>query len=345
MSQPRDSRLLLPPLLLCGAMLLCAIVTSTLADVSWKLLVVPYFLLSIATAFISVLVSVFCWVFQLALIKAEAPLQTVRERLRERAVYLLLPALGLPLFLASFTTTKTAIPFLVGYSWDPFWAEADRLIFGEDAWRIAFHWLDSGAVRPLEWFYSVGWGLSFISVMALPLNASARFTSKFYCAMMMTWLLGGVALAYLFSAAGPVFAHVAGPVGPDEFADLRAVLNSILPPDSPVRVTESYLASSLRSHTAVKGGGISAMPSMHLGTATIYVLAARRTWWLIPAILFWLIIFVASAYFGYHYWVDGIVAAAVAWFCWRASQLFFASEFRFSAEGGSGRLVSLVDAS
>jgi len=163
--------------------------------------------------------------------------------------------------------------------------------------------------------------------MALvPLNATPRFTAKFYSSMMATWLVGGVALAYLFSAAGPVFAHVAGSGGPDQFADLRSMLSSTLSKDSPIRLTEDYLASSLHSHIAVKGGGISAMPSMHLGAASIYVLAAWKTRWLVPATLFWLIIFVASAYFGYHYWVDGIVAALVAVASWMAAEMLFARQ-------------------
>jgi hypothetical protein len=316
-----DRKLLLPPLLLCGAMLLCTILTSWLAGVNWTRLPVPYYSASIAITFVSALLSMFWWVVQLALAKAEAPLRSIRDRFRERALLLLLPTLIFPLFLSSFTAAKTAIPFLVGYSWDPVWAAADRLIFRDDAWRIAFHWLGRSADAPLEWFYSVGWGLTLIFVMALvPLNAAPRFTAKFYTAMMATWLIGGVLLAYLFSAAGPVFAHLASIGQPDQFAALRQALNSTLSPNSPIRLTEEYLASSLHSHIAVKGGGISAMPSMHLGAVSIYVLGARRTRWLIPAILFWLIIFVASAYFGYHYWVDGIVAAGIATICWAMAE-------------------------
>jgi membrane-associated phospholipid phosphatase len=67
------------------------------------------------------------------------------------------------------------------------------------------------------------------------------------------------------------------------------------------------------------GGGISAMPSMHLAAAAIYVIASRGTKWFYPSILFWLIIFIASGYFGYHYWVDGFVGAVVAWICWTLS--------------------------
>lgn len=313
------------PSLLCAMMVLCALVTGELAHVSPVLLFVPYFSSSIAITIVSTLLSIFWWVFELARVRADAPLRTVAERLRERGVMLVLPALLFPLFLVSFTAVKTAIPFLVGYSWDPFWAAADRLIFRDDAWRIAHRWLGSGAALPLEWFYSVAWGLALIFIMALvPLNASARFTGKFYSAMMATWLVGGVALAYLLSAAGPVFAHLASSDPADQFGALQQALNSSLAAQSPIRLTQQYLASALHSHVAVKGGGISAMPSMHLGAVSIYVLGARRTRWFIPAILFWLIIFVCSGYFGYHYWVDGIVAAVVAGACWAAVEWAYA---------------------
>ena len=339
--------LLFLPCVLCGAMVLCAVVTGYLAHVDARALFLPYFGASIAVTILSTLASVFWWVIQLARVRADAPLRNVCERLRARSLYLLLPAVIFPLFLSSFTAVKTAIPLLVGYSWDPFWAEADRMIFGDDAWRIAHHWLGAWATFPLEWSYSVAWGLALVFVMALvPLNASLKFTSKFYSAMMATWLIAGVALAYLFSAAGPVFAHLASSSESVQFADLRRALQSSLAPHSPIRLTQQYLASALHSRVAAKGGGISAMPSMHLGVASIYVLGARNTRWFIPAIAFWLIIFISSAYFGYHYWIDGLVAAAVAWASWRASEFYLESGlFCFASEERCRRVVPLADLS
>lgn len=307
----------LAPIVLTIVMVSCALVTGRLANVSSSGLLAPYYSASLSITFVSLLITIFWWVVQLAREGADSPLLMVRDRLRERAPYLLLPALIFPLFLASFTATKSAIPFLVGYTWDPFWAQADRAIFGDDVWRIAHRWLGSGATRPLEWIYVAGWGIGLIFVMALmPLNASAKFTGKFYSAMMATWLVAGTAMAYMFSAAGPVFAHLVTTSQADQFGDLRAVLNATLKPHGPIWTTQLYLPEALYSHEAVKGGGISAMPSMHLGAAAIYVIGARRTPWLTPAILFWLTIFVASGFFGYHYWVDGIVAAGVAAGCW-----------------------------
>jgi hypothetical protein len=298
-------------------MMLCALVTGQLAGVSARPLFFPYVATSLAITLVSLLLTIFWWVVQLALLRADEPIRIVKQRLGERAFCFLLPALILPTFLASFTATKSAIPFLVGYTWDPFWTKADQLIFGDDAWRIAHHWLGSSGARPLEWVYVVMWGLGLLFVMALvALNAPAKFAGKVYTAMMATWLIGGAGMAYLLSAAGPVFAHLVSSDPAVQFADLRAALNSGLRPHGPIWTTQLYLPSALHSHVAVMGGGISAMPSMHLGTAAIYVVAARRTRWLIPAILFWGVIFVASGYFGYHYWIDGIVAAIVAAICW-----------------------------
>jgi hypothetical protein len=195
------------------------------------------------------------------------------------------------------------------------------LLFGDDAWRIAHRWLGEAATRPLEFFYYISWGLCLLFIAALvTLNASARFTGKFFSAMMATWLIGGAGLAYIFSAAGPVFAHLVDANGADEFAQLRALLDATLAKHGPIRMGQLYLPNALHSHLAVKSGGISAMPSMHLATVSIYVLAARRTRWFVPSVLFWLIIFICSAYFGFHYWIDGIAGAGFAIVCWAAME-------------------------
>jgi hypothetical protein len=141
--------------------------------------------------------------------------------------------------------------------------------------------------------------------------------------MLVTWIVGGWLMAYTMSAAGPVFAHLFEPSLADRFAPLRATLDASLSADSSTRLTQDYLAQALNQPFAVKGGGISAMPSMHLAAASIYVLSARRTNWLAPALAFWTIIFFGSAYFGWHYWIDGIVAAGIAWAGWSFAEACF----------------------
>lgn len=310
--------------MLCGVMLACALVTTRWAAVDISPLFVPYFSTAWAVTIVGLLVGIFWWVLQLARERADKPLEIVFSRLKERAPLLLLPVVIFPLFLVSFTACKTAIPFLVGYRWDGFWAASDKLIFQDDVWRIAHGWFGSRSLPIWEWFYTVGWGFAFaFTAVLVAVHMDGRRVAIFYTAMFGTWLIGGFCLAYAMSAAGPVFVYLVDPSLAPRFADLNATLNKTLSVGGSVRETQQYLASVIESHVAVKGGGISAMPSMHLGAASIYVLAARRTLWMLPAILFWAIIFICSGYFGYHYWVDGIVAAVIATLCWWTAESYY----------------------
>lgn len=312
---------LIAPACVCAAMLAVACATCWLAHVGMTRLFLSYFSVSFGVTVLALLVSLFCWVAAMAMRGDDAPLRQVLGRLQSRGPLLLLPLLVLPLFLVGYTAAKTAIPFLVGFGWDGFWTGADRAIFGDDAWRIAQRWLGLGWMPFYSWFYTMVWGGAFMGVTSLvAINAGPRRAGQFYTAMLLTWLVGGWLMAMIFSAAGPVFAHLADPAVGHHFATLAPALAAHLPADDSLRLTQTYLAASLGSHVALKGGGISAMPSMHLGAAAIYVLAARGTKWLAPAVLFWLTIFFLSAYFGYHYWVDGIVAAGVAAVCWMAAE-------------------------
>jgi hypothetical protein len=246
--------------------------------------------------------------------------------LRERLPLLLLPAIVLPLFLIGYTTAKTAIPILVGYTWDGFWAHADRLIFGQDVWRISRAIFGDSLGPFWEWWYSVAWGSAFLlTANFVALSAKRAFVGVYFTTMLSVWLIGGCFMAYAFSAAGPVFAPIFDPTLADRFRPLQDFVRQTVGAGS-IGLAQHYLVVAAKeTHEAVKGGGISAMPSMHIGTVTVNVLAARRTRWLIPAAVFWVIIFIGSGYFGFHYWVDGIVAAGLAALCWKASSLIYSS--------------------
>src|SRR5689334_16068822 len=115
---------------MCAIMLGGAFLTCFLARVDFSQLFMPYLAASAAVTIICVLVSTFWWVLRLARQQADGPLTEVVHRLKERAPLLVLPVFVFPIFLSAFTATKTAIPFLVGYHWDGFWADVDKAIFG-----------------------------------------------------------------------------------------------------------------------------------------------------------------------------------------------------------------------
>ena len=171
------------------------------------------------------------------------------------------------------------------------------------------------------YFYAIVWALCLVFTGALMTAfASRRTVATYYTAMMLSWFVGGFLLAYALSCAGPVFAHLADPSMADRFAPLRAELLAALGPDNIVMTSQRYLEAGIDSRIALKGGGISAMPSMHIATVTIMLIAAWRTRWRLLALLFWVLTFFGSVYLGYHYAVDAPVAAAVAWVCWKMAE-------------------------
>jgi membrane-associated phospholipid phosphatase len=312
-----------PPLAVCLAMVVAGAIASAAAHVSAAGLPLAYLATGVAITLLALLCFAFLEVAKLAIVGADDPLRQVVEELRGRWPLLLLPAVGLPVLLASFAAAKSAIPYLVGYSWDGFWAESDRLIFGQDVWRLTHGIFGEPEVPFWQWFYTVGWGGALFGTAAfVPLYAKPRTVCLFFTTMFATWLVGGVLLAYSFSAAGPVFAHLFEPAAGRQFDPLVTALHQQLG-NGAVAQTQRYLVSTLYSHVAEKGGGISAMPSMHLAAAAVYVFAAWRTRWFIPAVLFWIIIFIGSAYFGYHYGVDGIAGGLVAGLCWAAASAWY----------------------
>lgn len=253
------------------------------------------------------------------------PLREMAQQLRYHAPMMVLPLLIFPLFLAAFTIAKSSIGFLVGFGWDPTLARIDVALLGTDAWRLTHRWIGPEETVALEAVYAIVWGVALAFVAPLvAMLASRRLAGRFFLAMILTWTVGGLICATLFASAGPVFAQLSDATLGRHFALLQATLAHSLPPDSMIRQTQEYLRSAAPYHYVVKGGGISAMPSMHVAAASIYVFASRRSRLLAPALIFWALVMIASVHFGYHYLIDGIAATLIAAACWRVSGWYLA---------------------
>ncbi len=319
------SRAIMPNMAMLAIMTSFALITSYLSGIDGSSLILAYLVPTLYVAIVAVVLWAGFMLVRLAVQRADRPAAQIVSRLRAAFPMLLLPAVIQPLFLAAFTTAKTAIAPLTSFSWDARFAQWDALIFGTDPWRLTFGLIGVEGSRALEIFYTAGWGLSLVFVQALvALFASRRFAGRFFLAMNLCWFLSGFVLAYAMPAAGPVFAHLfdAGLAG--RFDGLHAALATHLVFDGPILRTQAYLVSALGAQSVQIGSGISAMPSVHVTVAMLYVFAAQGMRWRAPAIVFAMLTFIGSVHFGYHYAVDGLVGAVVALVSWKVSTLYFA---------------------
>ncbi|BBC73653.1 conserved hypothetical protein [Altererythrobacter sp. B11] len=210
--------------------------------------------------------------------------------------------------LIAFMWVKPLLNYLVPFSADPLLARIDHALFlGTDPWKLLHPLAFPGAGG----LYHPGWFI--IMIFALLMAAAARPSperSAVLLSYFVLWSLVGPTIHSLLPAAGPIFYERMG-YG-SRFAGLDGGVETTAVAD--------YLWHIYASRSFGAGGGISAMPSMHVTISTWTMIAfatfARRG--LPLAIAAWAVIFALSIALGWHYAADGIVGTAAAFACYRA---------------------------
>ena len=312
-------RRLFVPAMLCACALLIALQWQAAAGLQGVEALADYFEISPYAAMMVFLVWCGLPFFRPAEYRALSPSKAAAAMLRDRWPLLLFPFFLTPVFNCSYTIAKTSIPYLFGFHWEDAWAALDQRLFGEDPWRLTHALIGPSATKVLSFVYTIGWGALFV-LMGPILNfyGNCETALRFHTARMIIWFFGGALAAALFSSAGPVFADFADPQLADKYAPLVHSLSRLLPPDDMILVSQSYLRDTFGNAKVFRAGGISAMPSMHVATAALYVCVAWRSRLKWSAIIFWATIWVSSVHFGYHYAVDGLAGSLVALLAWKA---------------------------
>ncbi len=227
----------------------------------------------------------------------------------------------LPIFLNSFTIVKSAIPAFHPFAWDSALEAADRWLHGGVApWEILQPLLGNPLASQVLSFCYVLWFFVtwFMLVWQTFDTRDRRLRAQFFGTLLLAWVLLGSIAAIVFSSAGPCFfGRVTGL--PDPYAPLMAYLHetnehvTIWALTAQERLWTDYSAAGVSL-----GGGISAMPSMHLSMAFLFVLLGWRVHRLIglAALLYCIAIQIGSVQLGWHYALDGyvsIAATAVIW--------------------------------
>jgi hypothetical protein len=139
----------------------------------------------------------------------------------------------------------------------------------------------------------------------------------------VSWIVIGTLAGWYFASAGPCYYNNFIAHDPD-YAELLRRLADIgrqaAAEGHPIASLQyqSGLLLTYRTHDFAPGGGISAMPSMHVAMTTLVAIVAFGVnRWL--GALFTVIAFavwLATIHFGWHYFVDGPVGASMMAALW-----------------------------
>lgn len=267
----------------------------------------------------------------------------VREYVtRERLLHALPMLMLIPIFTSAFGLFKAAIPFVNPYAFDIQIAEWDRLLHGgRHPWILLQPLIGYPVVTAI---INVCYHLWFFVMLAMLYWLTCSLTNRklrmqFLLSFALIWIFLGTVGATWLSSVGPCYYGYMVP-GDNPFAPLMEYLRSanehfpIWALDVQKLIWDSY--QNRGSQTA---WGVSAMPSLHVATSTLFALMGwrinRRAG--IALTLFAAMIMIGSVHLGWHYALDGYVGAAGAYAVWRLVG-WMLSESRQTAPAGGTSL-------
>jgi hypothetical protein len=228
------------------------------------------------------------------------------------------------LYMVGYTFIKRAIPLAVPFSWDETFMLWDRAVhFGVHPYEVLQGLLDEPVVT---FILNVNYNMWFIVMFACWFwqGFAGRDTAlrhHFLLGFTLTWFLGTCVLGTIFASVGPCFYGRLFP-GEDPYAPLMAWLHAA---DAHYPIWSLKVMDALWQNYETGTGvvnGISAMPSMHVGTSVLFAIlgfASGYRWLGILLSAFAVLIMVGSVHLGWHYAIDGYAGAAVAAFGWWAA--------------------------
>jgi hypothetical protein len=261
-------------------------------------------------------------------VKPERPIPALLKDMKEFLTNKRRIANGLPIvilmmvFMYAFGNLKAAIPALNPFLWDTYFARLDEVLhFGVQPWKLLQPLL---GYSPITFLLSVNYNFWFLVtwmvwVYFAFLDKPDEIRTRFFLSFFAVWVIVGSLLAIVFSSAGPCFYGRLG-LSPDPYADLMTYLRGVNEtfPIWAIPLQDELWLGYIDQSLLIKG--ISAMPSMHNGSALLFALAGYQVSRFAGRILALhaILVFIGSIHLGWHYAVDSYLAWALTLVIWFA---------------------------
>lgn len=234
---------------------------------------------------------------------------------------------GLPMFFIMvlfgyiFMDIKAAIPALNPYVWDSSLANLDRIIhFGYQPWQLLQPII---GYAPVTFLINFNYNLWFFIMWMVWIffgfsTHTSELRTRFFLSFFAVWIIGGSLMAISVSSAGPCYFSRLG-LTPNPYLGLLNYLHSVneVIPVWSVQLQDAMWEGYL-SNAGVRE--ISAMPSMHNGSALLFALAGYQVskFWGRALAAQAVGVFIGSIHLAWHYAVDSYVAWLLALAVWFA---------------------------
>jgi membrane-associated phospholipid phosphatase len=225
----------------------------------------------------------------------------------------LLGSLAIPVQI-TFQSLKQSLGRQRGFPWDTTIAAVDKTLHGEAAWRWYSWVLDSPVMLKIVDMLYLAWFPVLLSVLVwLCWTPHRLLRQRAILAFLILWIGAGTIGAWAFASAGPCYRTSIDPDAAELVYRLDASHAALL-----ARRNQQAIWEAFKTDQWLQLGGISAMPSLHVGFVVLVAIMMQRRSRTLGSVcwIYAACVHVGAVVLGWHYAIDGYAGALSAYAAW-----------------------------